>query len=378
MSDVNTNGYVLVKDKDGQLKYYKDGQFFSLEQIKELEKAKVREKEVVRRQIKLEPVYSFEESVKAMKRAPTNIVEKIDLEFEKLEANEQLDSHRNADQQLIESKVKYIIDKLKIQFGDEQIKRRFINVLTTYFRGVRTKKEIEYVLALPRVSGGLELTQDKIGLIMPILDHQVEEIQRSRKDIASKVNVNHEVTPVIADFEHRLEPPPPSTILYQPKLNAKTKGTVAPLAPPKSSPNLAFPQPNPVKMAPISPPVQAKPKIVDVARSQGNTLIGPVEELAAMTIEDFRLLGRNNAERMDELLEKVQLLADQSLVKKIQGISAWRKSPVFQMYLSLCFEGVKEKRSVEQVIERHQRDNEETMTLSEYEGINQLNRMIVI
>jgi len=36
MSEIDLSSYTLVKDQDGQLKYYKDGQFFSTTEMEAL------------------------------------------------------------------------------------------------------------------------------------------------------------------------------------------------------------------------------------------------------------------------------------------------------------------------------------------------------
>jgi hypothetical protein len=247
-----------------------------------------------------------------------------------------------------------LIDKLKIKFSDPDIERRFVNVLTTYFRGVRSVKEIEYILTLPKISGGLELTPDKAKMILPILEHLKDDLHKKRSDVSQKPRA---VQPVV-DMKHRLQPAPP-TVYKQPAQPQKQPKAVKQMAQPPVS--------RPVAQKPV-----AKPRMHDV--QGGSRLVGPVEELSSFDLQNFRRLGRDEAEIKEELLEKFVLLADQGLPKKVAGIKAWRQSPVFKMYVDLNMRGIMDKKTITQLIEEKQVANIDCLTLSEYEMINELNR----
>jgi len=355
MTEIDLSSYILVKDKDGQLKYYKDGQFFSTAEMEDIIKQSTQKQEAVVKKVELKPVLTLEQKKKVTPLAPlptTAVDEKVELP-----KNNTLDAQRSADQKAIEEKVHDIVTQLKITFADESIERRFVNILTTYFRGIRGTKEIEYVLTLPRVSGGMELPVEKAKLICSMLGQHHEELGKKRQEITIKAADN--LQPVV-DLKHRLEPPPPS--VYNPALATK------PLTPPART----MAKPPIVKPTTSPAPGTVRPTISDVRPAQ-RVLAGPLEELEYMTLEDFRKLGRNESEIREEVLERIALLADQSLVKKIQGVKAWRKSPVFKMYLMLSLAGIQEGKEVVRVIEDKQIKHEDCLTLSEFEVINELN-----
>ncbi len=397
------NDYILVKDKDGELKYFKDGKFFSVEEIAEQNKQRVLQAREPKKK-ELKPDFTLETQKKAAvkpiiikkEQEKPIIIEKVpkkssaiekalektvrplipplpahEIEFEQLAGEDDFNSKRLAEQKLVGVKVDEAIKKLKIQFSDPQIESRFRNILTTFFRGVRTVRELGYMLGLPKVSGGLELPKDKISLILAVLEQELVEMNKERRQIAARI----EQKPV--DLEHRLEPPPP-LIIKKPEDRSAVEKTARRL---QSSPSLIrnevgadlsrtrVSRPQPALQKNVFAP---RPRIEDM---KGNRqLIGPVEELETMELGDFRRLGREEQEIKKHLLEKFKVLADQSLLKKLQGLKAWKSSPVYKIYLSMTVAGIRNRVPLSQVIEDRQLNHQATLTLSEYEMIGQLNQ----
>ena len=395
-------GYVLVKDKDGKLKYYKDGKFFTLEQIQVQEQ----KQEQVKQKIKLKPSFSFDSSKKSKpKVAPPKIkkvatpprvlpeapvapkpslpeskkpvwpkakpsANPVEVDLEELKPSGEMHSRRSEDQGLIEQKVAEVIERLKIKFSDKNIESRFRNILATYFRGIRKPKELEYILGLPKISGGMELAKDKVQIIMSVLEHDFSEIEKQRRHVVAKPKEKLALQ-VTADLDHQIAPPPPAIIKPQ-KKTVKS----APVATPINRPVIAKTMPRPVVQRPIASPdigKQARPAIRDIKRRR---LIGPVEELELMDLDDMRKLGRNEDEIKEAILEKVEILAEQSLLKKIEGINAWKIAPVYKLYLQMTYQGIKEIKKISEVIEQRQIKNQESLTLSEYEMIATLNQKL--
>lgn len=338
------NDYVLVKDKSGQFKYFKDGKFYSPKEVKALTK-----------NLFAKPTLS---KSALSKNLLTN----------QLATGTHLESRRGADQKIVEDKTKSVIEKLKIKFSDDKIKNRFVNVLITYFRGIRTKKEVEYVLTLPKISGGLELPADKAKIIIVFLENLAMETERERKNIAA-LPIEKHLEKKIADFQHQLEPAPLAIIKPAIKFNYSS-----PL-PPKFVPVKTMPKPPVAKPLSAPKPIVQKPRINDIKFNETH-LVGPLEELGEMDMADFRRLGKNQKEICDEILEKIDLLSEQSFAKKRQGIKAWKSSPVFQMYLSMNMEGILQNKSISDVIKFRQIENKDTLTLGEYETINEISRKI--
>jgi len=132
----------------------------------------------------------------------------------------------------------------------------------------------------------------------------------------------------------------------------------------------------PAVVRPVAPQVAPKSPVMGDVKIT-NRLVGPIEELTYMTVDDFRRLGKNIEEIISSLLEKIQLLADESLARKIQGIKAWKQSPVFMLYLKMSMDGIMQGKTIEQVIIDKQKEHADCLTLSEYEAIGRLNKQLV-
>ncbi|MFH0987934.1 MAG: hypothetical protein V1763_01015, partial [Parcubacteria group bacterium] len=157
--------------------------------------------------------------------------------------------------------------------------------------------------------------------------------------------------------------------IKQPVVEALPIKKTTPVLPVKPTTNYNLP---PTTSAPAIKPMA--PKITDIKKT--TRLFGPVEELANMALDGFRKLGKDKTEIANEVVEKIQMLAEESLTRKVEGINAWRSSPVYQLYLSMSMQGIREGKSIQVVIENRQQKNEETLTLSEYEAVNEINGQI--
>ncbi|MBU1131678.1 hypothetical protein KKC32_00265 [Patescibacteria group bacterium] len=338
--------YILVKDKDGQLKYFKDGKFYSLVEAGAEKKSSIPKWQ--KEKLELTPVSVYKPKTRVLRPLPGK-----EREVREIESDTGLNGKRIMDQRIVEEKVAGVIAQLKMQFTDEKTKERFVNVLRTFFRGIRGAKEIEYMLLLPKISGGMELEKNKVDLIVSVIRQYAEEISRERKQV------------FYAPAEPAVETVPPADLPEKAVAAKEEKETEKPVQP-MTRPAVQKPM--------INQPIAGKPRMSDIgARRQ---LIGPLEELEYMTIENFRLIGKEKSARVEEILEKFQLLAEQSLPKKWAGIKAFKASPIYRLYLTMNMQGIKEDKSIQEVIEDLQFKNEPCLTLSEYEAINEINSRI--
>nr|MBD3359315.1 hypothetical protein [Candidatus Buchananbacteria bacterium] len=110
-----------------------------------------------------------------------------------------------------------------------------------------------------------------------------------------------------------------------------------------------------------------RPKVEDVKFTP--RLYGPIEELASFTIADFRRLSKDPQEATSKLKEKLNLLEDESLVKKVEGIKALKKSPLYKIYADIMNKAINQGKSFEQVIEET-----DELELLEFKSIMELNK----
>ena len=134
-------------------------------------------------------------------------------------------------------------------------------------------------------------------------------------------------------------------------------------------------EPKPIEQVKVEAPApfiknidsQARPKMEDVKYNA--RLIGPIEELSALSIIDFRRLSKNPQDAAKKIMGKLDLLEDESIVKKVEGIKALKTSPLYKVYADFMNQAISQVKSIEQVI-----GTLNTLTLDEYKAITDLNK----
>lgn len=128
----------------------------------------------------------------------------------------------------------------------------------------------------------------------------------------------------------------------------------------------------PVDLATTATP--ARPKVQDVARVPG--LVGPVEELAALTLADWRKLSQNPKEAALKVRDIIKLLGEQSLERRAAGVHGWKQSEPVRLYEALIGESFRTKKSVRDVIDMRTSEKQPTLTVDEFNAIMELNALL--
>jgi len=176
-------------------------------------------------------------------------------------------------------------------------------------------------------------------------------------------------------------PTAPVAVKIEPKVEIKSQEPVlAHVSLPKVSRSIQT-EPNRKTMTDVLPkapvaPVTPEPVVesfVAPAKAPVN-LTGPVEELSAMTLQNFRRLASGPAEQAEKILAKIALLEKDSVTKKAQGIEAWRNSEVYRLYLDLGEESLKSAKNIAAIIKSRLDNNQETLSVEEFAAISDLNK----
>jgi hypothetical protein len=127
----------------------------------------------------------------------------------------------------------------------------------------------------------------------------------------------------------------------------------------------------------------AKPLMSDVVAKanlapskEKAVLTGPVQELENMLLSTFRRYGNTASERAQKLLQKINTLEKESVTKKTMGIAAWRKSPVYKLYLDLGASSLIKGQEVSQMIAEQKAAGQEVLTIEEFNAIGDLNKLL--
>lgn len=104
-------------------------------------------------------------------------------------------------------------------------------------------------------------------------------------------------------------------------------------------------------------------------------IYGPIDELMALRLEDWRRFS-GAKEAVDRVIDKINLLAEQSFLKKAEGIRAWKESEVNRIYLEIGIEAIDTNNSVEEIIRTRVAEHRPTLTLEEFNAIAELNQKL--
>jgi len=105
------------------------------------------------------------------------------------------------------------------------------------------------------------------------------------------------------------------------------------------------------------------------APNQAYGPVGPIEELAVFKLEDFRRLAKNPQEAAKKIIAKLDLLGEESLNRKADGIKALKNSPLYKVYSEIMNQAIKEGKSIEQVTAESS-----NLTMAEFKAIMDINK----
>lgn len=200
-----------------------------------------------------------------------------------------------------------------------------------------------------------EATQIEIENILHDLQPSKDKIQP--KTVTTDMKVEPKIEAKVPETEQIQVSLPKVTRSNQAEASKKTVMDVLPKVP----------------VVPVAQTPVAEESFVAPVKAPIN-LTGPVEELATMTLQNFRRLAPGPAQQAEKILAKISLLEKDSITKKAQGIEAWRSSTVYRLYLSLGEESLKTAKNITTIIQEKQKINQETLSAEEFAAISDLNK----
>jgi len=293
----------------------------------------------------------------------------------------------------IEASIDEIYAASGLATEDEAMAKRIKTVIANRLRDVRDQMETLETMVQPKELGGLGLSQDAARAVLNAIQAKLKSVHEEHvaeaaaaktewveKEREKKVeNETLEKESAQSDLERLYQSivtKSKKAVKNAPAAPAAPVPSPAAALPPAAPPNLpiattnpippelrapavvTLPEPTapatrppvppltvvrPVPGVPVAPQLQSadgalKPRMDDVKAPA--RLTGPVEELRAITIVDFRRLSKTPAEACEKIKDKIDLLAEQSYTRRTQGIAAWGASEVVRTYLELMGEGL--------------------------------------
>jgi hypothetical protein len=106
-------------------------------------------------------------------------------------------------------------------------------------------------------------------------------------------------------------------------------------------------------------------------------LVGPLEELGSLGIEDFRRWGAGDAAAsVRKVYEKIALLGEESFGRRVEGVAQWKQSPVYALYLAMSQESLEQGKDIKTIINTREGAERPVLSEAEFHAIIDLNRQL--
>ncbi len=294
---------------------------------------------------------------------------------------------QEANTENLEDRIVKIIEKAEINFGSEDLTNRFKLILRTYLRGIRTRLDTKLTLTKGFESGGLGFDSDSAEGVLALADQSEKLLAAEplKKPPAIAVPEDRQVAAAAGGQKQdlaQLQAIGARDIEYDlakelaKKEQAGAANQEAPTAEaPKEQP--LAPPPLPVADTIIikrPPETGNKVKMEDIKYVPKS--MGPTDELQYFDLASLRRLDKEPAAATAKILSKIKLLEEESYGRRLEGIKAWRQSPVNKLYLSIGEQAMAKNQPIEIIIEERNTAGEETLTGEEFEAIMALNKNI--
>jgi hypothetical protein len=329
-----------------------------------------------------------------------------------------------------------IIRSLNIKFKDEEKRTKFLVLLDKYLRGIKDRFSARQIFTANLASGGFGLTDKMVDSIF-IMAQEIEkgEYEKAKKglrvenDILAKINKlshgnisdDHEARSINKKKAPELLAPLVPAIIPESEfpmiienVPEKVKEKLAEIKndfdkienfsqvkeekgslkkednsistddkketlESKKPPEIITPVEIAPKIRPMTGKVDIKPdssgkiKIDDVRRVKTT---GPIDEIKYMDLTNFHRLSESPDEAFQKIKKKLEVLENIDYGKMLEGIKAWRQSPVYRLYLKIFSKASEERISVDRVIENLKNSKQEYLSREEINALIRFNKSL--
>lgn len=305
----------------------------------------------------------------------------------------------------IKNWIEEIIKILNLKFFDDGQKNKFASTLEKYLRGIKSRYSVREIFTENKDSGGFGLADKMVDNVFMIAQKIREKEEQEMKsnfkiedDVLSKINrlghgkISSKIEPLMLpaeDFSYEL--PSPDRELNEKSqelpmvIPEKEELVIEKIEPPiikeetikKMAESFLTPKKEiitPSRNSNISFNRNGKVQMADVRRIK---ITGPIDELRYMDLVNFRRLSTDPSEAFKRIAQKLRVLEEIDYSKMLEGIKAWRQSPVNKLYLKIFFRASNEIISLDQVIENLKLAGEDYLTKEEIEALIKFNKGLV-
>ncbi len=315
--------------------------------------------------------------------------------------------------------VEKIVENFQLTIGLEE-KKKFSQMLLAFMRDRRSGAETEQLLIEPVEKAGMGFSPTLVGGIMTFINQVKEKIVKEgglvvdetqvkveaivQPKIQAKETVDSSVSPkrktsVVEEIARQVreemakkngQPPEEQKEIDKPSIQEEYKsvnsnidrikmetvnndnGFVPPVI--KKEEQKSAPVPAPQNLSRFVS--QSKQIFRDVKIDSRS--VGPIDELALMNLATFRRLSPDVGVACQKISTIINSLGKQSLARKTMGIKAWRSSPLYKQYLLVGQMSMESGKPIPDVIKEFIDTHGDGLSLSEFEAVGDVNRLIRI
>jgi len=267
-----------------------------------------------------------------------------------------------------EKEIDEIIKSVGLVFSKPDEEKKFRNIAVSRLKNVRGSLETREIMLSSALVGGMGFDSFTTDKVLEIINNKFNQLDggqapainqvSSLNDLQTEANkiLTEPLPGPLPDFEPKPEPIP-----------------ALPIPPP-----IVIEKPQPVQAEIVSQvinPIIAPPPVVPEISYQPH-LTGPLKEISTMTLVDFRRLGSTPEAATQKVMEKIDLLEQESFAMRIAAIRAWKECEVYQLYLDLGDQSMEERKPIFDIIVERQRTDRPTLTEAELEAVIELNQKL--
>lgn len=249
--------------------------------------------------------------------------------------------------------------QVQIVFQTPEVEKKFTDLLISVLRGLRDVMELRTYLEELRFSGEQ-------------IEHIAQAVKDSISGVETKVAQSSQVSSAGA------VKPSFNQIQQQIQQSAQQSTDVVHTDP--SSVTAESPKPQSTIRQILLPKLrrsrkQKKP-IIDDVKLQQSMVMGPLDELKAMDLIEFRRLSPDPVSAAMKLKDKVDLLGEEAVSKQAEGIKAFKQSPINLQYLDIGNRSMMTGKPVADIIHELEASGSPVLTVEEFNAIADLNKRI--
>ncbi len=301
---------------------------------------------------------------------------------------------------IVEENVQKILKIIDVNFGSELLRERFKQIVRIYLKGIRNRIDTKASLMKSFEAGGLSFDETSTEAVL----NAAEKFKNSGNNIQTEKpkkmilpedggDLNNLKDIGMRDVEIDLNSKKITDMPKEEKEEPRTEEKKEPIDKkedkPKTKPELKkeekkIPETQKPTPVPVFKPLNTVPeggkiKMEDIKyvprKAAESRVMSPIDELRNFDLVNFRRLAFEDPFRViEKIKEKIKLLEDESYSKKIEGIKAWRMSPVNKLYLAIGEESILRNEPIDVVIEERKVKGEEYLNSREFEAIMDLNK----